>query len=203
MAVKQNLGAAAHAVNALDAFRKASSSHYQAAYIHLGKGAHSFGGFEFYTKAELVDGLRKSIQDYRLDESKFSVSVDSTCALFDFKDKGIHTQFMKAIYHRGEKPDRFVVQVANKSPEWHQKAGEYLAHANRERMKTLNRADRAMHKNVPSYGYALVDYSFPDLAMMRGFCAYIASGQIDRDEAVLKAVTQPDFLTHSVRRDIR
>lgn len=203
MAVKQNLGAAIHAVNALDAFKTASTSHYKAAYVHLGKGAHLFGGFEFHTKEDLETGLRKTISDYNLDEKKFSVSVDSTCALFDFKNKGIHNQFMKAIYHPGETPSRFVVQVANKSREWHHKAGEYLSHANRERLEGTSRTDRAILKNVPSYGSALVDYSFPDLDMMRNFCAYIASGQIDRDEAVLKAVTQPDLVTHSVRRDIR
>lgn len=177
------------AIDLATSFKAAGTTPYVAVFITYGKGKHTFGTAEFKTIKEMAAEVTRDTSRYSLPQEDFVLHRGQNAAVITFANKTIYNSFMQAMLgHNVERHD-LIVQVAGKSAEWHQVAGQHIAYVNRSRREEQIAGLPLGKQNVPLFKGTLVDYTFPDLATMKAFCERVNDGHFDRMVAEMKGAS--------------
>jgi hypothetical protein len=191
MPIKTNFLDGGNPVDVLRAFEKQARAPYEAVYVKLGNGRHSFGHAEFHTMQGLADEIRDASRVYRLNQDKYLATLTASTAIITFQDKAIHSQFMNAMLGKNVPRPTLTVQISNQSREWHQAAGSHLAYIARQRHEANLPPSPVHQKTVIGFGHMLVDYTFSNITMMQDFCAAIMSDDFRNRARAMRSATQP------------
>ncbi len=179
------------AIDLAASFNASKEVPYVAVLVVYGKGKHSFGVAEFKTLGELGKQITKEAKRYELPETDFTFYHGHNAAVITFTNKKIRGDFNKAMLGHNVEPNDLIVQVAEKSPEWHYVAGQYIAYTNRARREEKMEGKPLTQMNVSMFRGTLVDYAFPDLASMKEFCERVNNGHFDAKATELKNAVPP------------
>ena len=192
MGVIKNFGSGVNPVDVITAFKTEAQKPYTSLFVKFGDGRHAFGYAEFKTMEEFATEINYTARESKVRKSSFTASLTDDTAIIGFDNPDIRNNFMTAMLGRNVELNDLVIQVSNKSREWHQAAEEHLDYTARKRHEEKLPASPIYPKANAGFGHLLVDYVFSDIDALRSFYEKLRSMEIDQRSAAIEKERQRD-----------